>query len=109
MTRYPKMILREHPLMYHRGICAWPPVWVARGDGSHKALTGEIGTLKEVLPSLGPPRNRIFLIVAHEEIEYMGCLNLQDHSFCRELVSVLRAYRGSPIWQIGSLDLSHLL
>jgi hypothetical protein len=56
-----------------------------------------------------PPTTRIFLIVEHEDNEYMGCLLFDDPSFCRDIFRILQTYRGSTIRDIGSLDLSSML
>jgi hypothetical protein len=73
-------------------------------------LRGEIGVLKEIVPSiLFPSSSRFFLIMEHEDKEYMGCLIFDDASFCRDIFRILRAHTGSTIADIGGLDVSCLL
>ena len=107
------MLLREHPLMSYRGVSSWPPVWVWRGGvagagGADILPRGEIGTLKEVIPSNIEPRDRIYLINQYRGQEYMGCLLFTDAIFCAQICAVLRAHCGWQIADIGKLDVSHL-
>ena len=47
------MELRYHPLLSHRGIPSWPPVWVPfKSDDKKPTLRGEIGTLKYTFETL---------------------------------------------------------
>jgi hypothetical protein len=105
------MELRCHPLMSHRGISTWPPVWLWRGGNGKAAPVpkGEIGILKEVLSSIIEPRNRLFLIVEQDGEEYMGCLILDDAAFCRQIEKLLRQFYNRPISEIGNIDLTHTL
>ena len=40
------MLLRDHPLMFRRGVRNWPPVWTWINGQEDKRPRGEIGTLK---------------------------------------------------------------
>jgi hypothetical protein len=44
------MKLRTHPFMSYRGVSNWPPVWVGT-NRRHEPLKGEVGVLKDVVPS----------------------------------------------------------
>jgi hypothetical protein len=103
------MELRYHPLMSYRGLANWPPVWTWRGGGAeNRRVRGEVGVLKDVILSAVEPRSRIFLIVEHENEEYMGCLLFSDSRFCDQIFQLLKDHSGQRIIDIGSLDVGHL-
>ena len=103
------MELRYHPLMSYRGLPNWPPVWTWRGGGAeNRRVRGEVGVLKDVLLSTIEPKSRIFLIVEHENEEYMGCLLFGDPRVCDQIFQVLKDHSGQRIIDIGGLDISHL-
>jgi hypothetical protein len=102
------MKVRTHPLMSYRGISNWPPVWVGTNQ-KHEPLRGEVGILKDVVPSQTENANRFFLIIEDEGWRYVGCLLFQDLSFCRQIYKLLCEHRGDTIEQIGNIDLRHTL
>ena len=104
------MELRDHPLMVYHGMRNWPPAWMWRGGEGNKKIRGEIGILKDVFLSKVDPNTRLFLIVQHEDNEYVGCVMFNDSSsFCRQVYELLQKHYGRRIADIGSLDVSHLL
>src|SRR5262245_58894760 len=102
-------LLRDHPLMSYRGVRSWPPTWTWVAGPAKNYAHGEVGTLKSVALSRTLPANRCFLYVDHQGSSYVGCLIVDDPSFCREIVKLLQAHCNRSIDSIGSLDLSHLL
>jgi len=92
--------------MSYRTLANWPPVWIWRGGDNKQEVRGEIGVLIDVIPSIVPPSNRIFLVIEHEDSQYMGCLLFDDPSFCRDVFRLLQAHLGLSIRDIGGLDLS---
>src|SRR5215471_12844017 len=102
-------LLRDHPLMSYRGIRSWPPTWTWVAGPANKYAHGEVGILKSVALSKTLPANRCFLYVDHQGSSYVGCLIVDDTSFCREIVKLLQTHCNHSIDRIGSLDLSHLL
>src|SRR5262245_8941261 len=60
------MKLRDHPLMRYYRAHSWPPSW-SRRRGSHENTRpiGEIGILKDVLPSTLAPQKICFLTIEH--------------------------------------------
>ena len=96
--------------MSYRTVATWPPEWTWRA-GKIKRHVGrrEFGVLKEVIASIVAPENRIFLIIEHEDNEYMGCLLFDDTVFCSEVFVLLRQHVGDTLEHIGSVDLSRLL
>src|SRR5215831_1721853 len=102
-------LLRDHPLMSYRGVRSWPPTWTWIADPTKNYAHGEVGTLKSVALSRTLPANRCFLYVDHQGSSYVGCLIVDDPSFCREIVKLLQTHCNHSIDRIGSLDLSHLL
>jgi hypothetical protein len=111
------MELRSHPLMKYRGIANWPPTWSKRRGGVDlfrrntfkDVLHGEIGMLKEVIPSQIDPRTRIFLVMDLEGNSYMGTLLFGDAAFGLHITAVLRGQLGKLIKEIGDLELSYTL
>jgi hypothetical protein len=102
------MLLRDHPLMTYRRRPNWPPVWLCT-DGYDQDPKGEVGTLKAILRSDRQPPNRCFLLISHEDSEYLGCLLFNDQAFCRQVMELLKAHRNRSIAEIGSLDASYTL
>ena len=100
------MLLRHHPLMVYRGCRNWPPVWSCT-DGRNQHPKGEVGTLKAVFRSETQPPSRFFLLISHEESEYLGCLLFDDLAFCSQITKLLQGCSDRPIVEIGGLDLSH--
>jgi hypothetical protein len=104
------MALRDHPLLNYRGIPSWPPVWTFTGGLENKQpRREEFGILKEVTISNIQPADRCFLHIEHDESSYVGCLLIEDHAFCAQIVTLLQSHLNRPIAEIGSLDLSYTL
>ena len=103
------MLLRNHPLLNHRGVRSWPPAWTWVAGLENKHPRGEIGILTDVVPSQIEPINRCFLYVDIDGESYIGCLLIDDNAFCRGIVELLRANRNLPIEDIGSLDVTFTL
>ena len=103
------MLLRDHPLLSYRGIPSWPPAWAWIDGPENKNPKGEIGTLIAVKLSLIEPPNKCYLIICDEGSTYMGCLFINDLSFCAQITELLQNHCGHSIRDIGSLDLSHTL
>jgi hypothetical protein len=104
------MELRHHPLMSYRGVPTWPPVWVWTGGGERveRRITGEIGTLLEVvLPDI-EPRCRCQLTIQHDAARYLGVLLFDEPFFCRQVYGFLQGCCGRLIRDIGSMDISSL-
>ena len=101
------MLLREHPLLNHRGVPGWPPAWLWTAGLQNTHPRGEIGILRDVTPSNIEPSDRCFLYIDYEGSAYLGCLFIEDIAFCRLVVELLRANRNRPITEIGSLELSY--
>ena len=69
-----RMLLRDHPLLNHRGVPSWPPswTWISGLDNDHPV--GEIGILRDVqLPNI-EPADRCFLYIDFDGVSYIGCL-----------------------------------
>jgi hypothetical protein len=101
------MLLRDHPLLTYKRSRSWPPTWLWRGGNETSNPKGEVGILKDVIPSAIEPYDRCFLIMEHRGAEYIGALLLSDTSFCQEIFGVLVQNRGKPIQEIGSVNLRH--
>jgi hypothetical protein len=104
------MQLRDHPLMFYRGVRNWPPVWTRIRGREDKHPMGEVGILREVRWSAlqFAPLDRFFLVIDFERTVYMGCLLFDDAAFCLGIQHLLRDHCGSDIEYIGGLDISHL-
>jgi len=100
--------LRDHPLLKHRGVRAWPPVWVKCSSVPAEKLTGEIGILRHVYFYSQLP-TRLFLLNEIDGGNYIGTLLCDNAAFCLELSKHLRQHIATSIKDIGDLDLSHTL
>src|ERR671923_3059387 len=98
------MELRHHPGMSYRGFPTWPPVWVCREPNKPERLRGEVGILTEVRVATTLPY-KCFLVIKHEELEYIGCVLFTDQSFCEQITKLLQEHCGASIQHIGSLDI----
>jgi hypothetical protein len=99
------MRLRDHPLI----LCSWPPVWWASADLQKKQLCGEIGILKAVQPYDIQPADRFYLLIEHEESEYLGILVIEDYALCQQVFVLIARHCGRTIGEVGDIDLSHTL
>jgi hypothetical protein len=104
------MLLRDHPLMSYHGIPSWPPVWTfTSGLEKQHPRRGEIGILKAVTTSNDKPADRCFLHIEDEGSSYLGCLLIDDHAFCTQIVKLLQDCTNRPLAEIGNLELSGTL
>ncbi len=53
--------------------------------------------------------NRLFLLIQHEGLRYMGGMAFDDPAFCYELYRLLKSHVGQSIKEIGDIDLSFTL
>jgi hypothetical protein len=104
------MALRNHPLLNYRGVPSWPPVWTFTGGRENKRpRRQEIGILREVTSSYLKPADRCFLHIEHKGATYVGCLLIENETFCAQIVSLLQGHCDCRIADIGSLDIAHTL
>ena len=103
------MLLRDHPLLNHRGIASWPPAWTWTNGLEIRPAKGEIGILREVSLSKVLPADRCFLFIDYEGSSYMGCLLIDDTVFCGKIAKLLHEHCNRSIAEIGNLDLSYTL
>jgi hypothetical protein len=99
------MLLRDHPLMMFRGNRSWPPDWLWRDGYDDTHPRGEVGILKNVIPST--TAGGCFLIMEHCGAEYIGALLLTDLAFSRDIFRLLVRFSGKTIREIGEVDLTH--
>ena len=95
--------------MTYRNLRSWPPVWTWVGGADKQHPTGEVGILKEIKASQIEPVDRIFLYIEYENASYIGCLLIDNHSFCRQIAKLLQDCCERPLCEIGDLDLYHTL
>ena len=93
--------------MTYRGIQSWPPVWTWIDGSDNHYPRGEVGILKDVKPSQIEPTDRIFLYMEYEGACYIGCLLIDNHSFCRQIARLLQDSYERPLCEIGAIDLAH--
>jgi hypothetical protein len=103
------MLLRDHPLMTCKGLRSWPPAWLWIYGEENKYPRGEVGTLQEVVLSNINPADRCFLYNDYKGSTYVGCLLIENQTFCAQIVNVLQGHCSCPITDIGSLDVAHTL
>jgi len=97
------MLLRNHPLLSHRGLRSWPPHWNWTGGAKNMHPQGEVGILREVLNI--SPADRCFLHITYEASQYVGCLLIEDPTSCYQIAKFLHSCCNRSIAEIGSLDL----
>jgi hypothetical protein len=107
-VRFSAMKLRDHPLMSHRGVPNWPPIWT-HGQGKRvKIVRGEVGVLRLVCsnPSYC---TRCYLIIDYEGQKYVGTLIFDSKKFCQQITEFLKLNIRKTIIEIGDLDISFTL
>jgi len=63
------MLLRDHPLMTYNSTRTWPPPWLWSSGTDNIDPKGEVGILRDVIPSSVEPCDRCFLIMEHRGAE----------------------------------------
>jgi len=101
------MLLRHHPLFRYHGIVSWPPIWTWASGLENTRPKGETGILRKIELSNILPTDRCFLYIEHEGALYIGCLLVDDSTFCRQIATLLKNYYNRSISEIGSLNISH--
>ena len=97
------MKLRDHPTIIRDGR-NWPPFWVGVA-GEARAIFGELGRLKRVVPGAGR-KNKLFLFVEYDGNGYIGTLRYDDADVCARIYGLFSQYIGHSIKDIGDLDIS---
>jgi hypothetical protein len=82
------MLLRDHPLMSHRGVPNWPPVWTWTGGLENTHAKGEVGILKVATLSNIGSSYRCYPHIYYEGSVYIGCLLFDDRAFCSQLAKL---------------------
>jgi hypothetical protein len=95
--------------MSYKGNRSWPPTWTWTGGLKDKKPSGEIGILWQVVPSNAVPADRCFIHMHHEGSSYIGCLMIDDTTFCSQIMKLLQDCCNRPIVEIGGLELSYTL
>jgi hypothetical protein len=98
------MKLRDHPLMSYRGVPNWPPVWTQMRIGGVKIVKGEVGVL--IYVHAGGASNTCYLLIEHENENYIGNLVFDDPPFCHQIIDLLQQHPGGLVKEIGELDVS---
>jgi len=68
----------------------------------------EIGILLQVTRR-NDTADRCFVLMKYHNELYMGCLMVDDITFCKEIFRLLQSHIGYSIKEIGGIDLSHTL
>jgi hypothetical protein len=100
--------LRDHPLMQHRGVPNWPPVWTRARDNTVSTVRSEVGVLTFVhaMPQVS---TLCYLVMEYDGTTYVGSLIFDDHAFCKQIATLLRLNLKQPITVIGDLEVGHTL
>jgi hypothetical protein len=102
MQRTRGVKLREHPLLSHKGLSSWPPLWVCMDDIGSGIVHAEIGNLTRVtMQNLDD--SRISLRMNNGRHEYVGHLLFDDQNFCLNIYALLQKNVGKAIEEIGNL------
>ncbi len=99
------MELRQHPLMSFRGRRNWPPEWIQSPTQNGDTVTGEVGILKEVYPSV-LDRSRCYLTITHNGQSYIGVLRFDNAGFCKKISELLSQNLTHEIEEIAGSDIS---
>jgi hypothetical protein len=103
------MQFRDHPLMTRKsGFCSWPPAWTTTRHDKNDKLTGEVGTLQQVLTSYLTD-TKLFMFIDYQGFRYLGLMAFDDTKFCAAIYTLLKSNVGRSIKDIGDLDLSYTL
>jgi hypothetical protein len=91
--------LREHPRLM------WPTVWVHAFSDPTQRSSSDIGTLIEVVRTDQSPR-MLFLVTDFEGTRYMGALLCKDLASMNAVERFLNNHLGTPIREIGDLEVT---
>jgi hypothetical protein len=100
------MELRKHPKMTWGGRPNWPPRWNGPYGPNNPLPEGEVGILVKVETGAAKTVFHCFLVMRHNDQDYYGSMFFDDGIFFTRLLDTLRRHIGSPISEIGSLDIS---
>jgi hypothetical protein len=67
---------------------------------------GEVGILKEIRYQPATSSRRMFIVMEYRGAEYIGCLLLDDGSFCGGMAKFLQRCCGQSIVTVGSSDIA---
>lgn len=94
--------------MSYHGAPNWPPVWTKGGNESDKkTVRGEVGILRHV-HFTRLPANKCYLMIEHEDDNFVGTLIFSDRWFCAQIAEILQHHIGQTIKQIGDLDIGSI-
>ena len=103
------MLLRDHPLMTYGGVRSWPPHWLCKTGYHSTHPIGEVGILRDVIPSNIESHCTCFLLMEYQGAEYFGALLFSDAATCRKVYDVLIQHRGKTIQELGNTDIAYTL
>jgi hypothetical protein len=100
-----KLHCGKSPRKFDGGVHSWPPVWVWTDGGKTSDPKGEVGILQRCTFQYSTC-GQMFLIHRLRTINYMGCLMIDNHDFCEQIVKLLQGHCNCLIVDIGSLDVT---
>ena len=95
--------LGKHRLMIWRGLPNWPPKWNGPHGPDNPLPQGEVGILTRL--ETGTPSAFDPYCIAWNDQDYLGSLFFDELNFFNQIVAILRQHIGSPIAEIGSLNI----
>src|SRR5262249_8319487 len=103
------MLLREHPLMTYGGVRSWLPHWLCKAGYHSTHPIGEVGILRDVIPSNIEPHPTCFFLMENQGAGDFGAFFFSDGGTLRKVYDVLIQHRGKTMQEIGSIDLAPTL
>lgn len=83
----------------------WPPTWLTVTLISPPAPAGQVGILINAHPSRINSR-RIFVWIEHDQVRYLGIIDLEDGELCQRLIELLQRNYGKKIQEIGDMEIA---
>jgi hypothetical protein len=96
-------------LIFSLGVRSWPPLGIGPVVAPLHSQDGEVGILKDVMPSTIASHTTCFLIMEHCGGQYIGALLVSDPAFHREICKILFQNCGETIRDIAEIDNSYTL
>lgn len=95
------MKLKDDPRMTYCGVPNWPPLWCRARE---QTMKGEIGIL--VSADCDRSGSKCYLAMELDGRRYAGTLLFNDVTFCWLITRIFKNRLGTPIKDLGELELS---
>jgi hypothetical protein len=101
------MKLRNHPQISRKnGFKTWPPLWARLLHNEDDKPIGEVGFLEDVLMMSDVIKDKVFILMKHHGLRYVGFVCFDDARFRSDIYILLKSKLGRSIKEIGDIDIS---